>query len=581
MVYKDWLCLGTDLFLVEGEIGQMWLPKIASFTLVVLILVSLVRSRPTPGLGHLHLPIYKSERSLSKLKRRSFAEIELFHESNVYYSTVLNIGTPEQQVSVVMDTGSADLWVASSSNPYCLNSAYLNRTYNGEPIQPSIDCSALGTFDANSSSSIEKLDIGRFFINYSDGSFADGYWATEKISMSGIDVSGLQFGVADYATAPVGGVLGIGFTRRESVRGYENAPGKFYPNFPQVLKQQGVIDVVAYSLYLSEASGSGSILFGAVDPSKYSGPLYTFPMVNEYPQVVDKPATLAMTLQAIGGKSDRNCKSKTFSTTKLPVLLDSGTTYMSAPPEIAEEMASFINATFSEDEGAYIFQCPADDDDTEFVFDFGDIKIAVPLRNLLLLPPSNGYCGFGVMPVAYSMTLGSAFLSSAYVVYDLDNYQISLAQANNDGSSSQGSFVKIGKQGEIPGAAKATAVPWVTDEPIAVDYDIFENSMSCNKSTTQAISNSSSSLSLISTNSQTASANATISLPVDVTSKSSYDLHLTSSPSVTSKSGESSTVTGDSTEYRSHPPQYITVTCTVTAVETIVSTADCRSNNWN
>ncbi|QLL32262.1 hypothetical protein HG536_0C04310 [Torulaspora globosa] len=564
----------------------MWFPKIAGFILVVFILVSLVRSRPTPGLGHLHLPIHKSESRLrSKLKRRSFAEIELLHESDVYYSTVLNIGTPGQEVSVVMDTGSADLWVASSSNPYCLNSVQLNQTYNGEQIEPSIDCSALGTFDANSSSSIKKLDIGRFFINYSDGSFADGYWASEKISMGEIDVSELQFGVADYATAPIGGVLGIGFARRESVRGYDNAPGRFYPNFPQVLKQGGVIDVVAYSLYLSEAGGdSGSILFGAVDPSRYIGPLYTFPMVNEYPEVVDKPATLAMTLQGIGAKSDRNCKSKTFSTTKLPVLLDSGTTFMSAPPEIADEMASFVGATFSENDGVYIFQCPADDDDTEFVFDFGDIKIAVPLRNFLLLPPSNGYCGFGVMPAPYSMTLGSAFLSSAYVVYDLDNYLISLAQANHDGSSSQDSFVKVGKQGGIPGATKATAIAWVTDEPIAVDYDIFASSKSCNGATSQtnpSSSDTSQTLSPVSTNSRTAPANATLSLQVDATPDSSYNLQVVSSRSVIVKSEESATATGDyaTEEYRSHPPQYITVTCTVTAIETIVSRIDCRSND--
>ncbi|QLQ80520.1 hypothetical protein HG537_0D05200 [Torulaspora globosa] len=544
-------------------LNSMW------FILVVFSVVSLVQCRPTLGLGHLNIPIHKGG---NRLRRRSFAEIGLFHESDIYYSAVLEIGTPSQEISVVMDTGSADLWVASSSNPYCLNSAYLNRTYNGERIEPWIDCKSLGTFDANSSSSIEKLDIGRFFINYTDGSFADGYWATERISLSGIEVSKLQFGVAEYATGPVGGVLGIGFARRESVLGYENAPGKLYPNFPQVLKQEGVIDVVAYSLCIN--GDAGSILFGAVDPSKYSGPLYTFPMVNEYPQYVDKPATLAMTLQAIGAKSDRNCKTKTFSTTKMPVLLDSGTTYMSAPPEIADQMASFIGATFSEDDGAYIFPCPADDDDTEFVFDFGDIKITVPLKNLLLLPPSNGYCGLGVMPATYSMTLGSAFLSSAYVVYDLDNYQISLGQASHGGGSSQSGFVKIGKQGEIPGATKATAIPWVTDEPIAVNYDIFENSMSCNKSTSQTSSNPSTSdksqtFSLVTTSNGT--------LP---TSHSSYDLPVMSSHSVISTSEESATITTNyATEvYSSYSPQYITITHTVTAIETIFATINCSNN---
>lgn len=572
----------------------MCFPKLANVTLVLFILVSLVWCVPTPK-GHLHVPFRKLPLG-SKLKRRSFAEIELLHQSSVYYSAVLEMGTPSQEVSVVLDTGSADLWVASSSNPYCLNgqdgSSYSNQTYNGQPIEPSLDCDSLGTFDTGSSSSLTDLDIGRFFINYSDGSLADGYWANEKMSMGGVDISDLQFGIADYATAPVGGVLGIGFARRESVRGYDNAPGKFYPNFPQVLKKEGVIDVVAYSLYLSgEEADCGSVLFGAVDPDKYTGSLYTFPMVNEYPTVVDKPATLSMTLQAIGAKSDRNCKSETFTTTKIPVLLDSGTTFMSAPPEIASEMASFIGANYSESDGLYVFECPSHDDDTEFVFDFGDIKIVVPLSNLVLLPPSDGYCGFGVMPAPHSMTLGSAFLSSAYVVYDLDNYQISLAKAKHDGGSSKDNLVKVGKDGHIRGATKATAAAWVTDEPIAVDYDIFEDLVSCEKSVSHTTSSSTANRTTSGQNkaqetftaSQKTIGTATLSLKVDVTPHSSLDSSLTSSGSFITESDHDLTVSGDretATISNTKPsPQYITVIRTVTATKTVVSTLDCSSDD--
>lgn len=525
--------------------------KLNCVVLVSFTLVCLVQSTPTPELGSFHVPIRRSNSIWGKgLSKRSFEEIELLHQSDVYYSAILKIGTPSQEVPVVLDTGSADLWVASSCNPFCLNSdgnsSYSNQTYDGQPVEPSVDCTVSGTFDYDKSSSLSKLDIGRFFINYSDGSLADGYWAREKMSISGIDISDLQFGIANYATAPVGGVLGIGFARRESVQGYDNAPGEFYPNFPQVLQKEGVIDVVAYSLYLNERDGeSGSILFGAVDSNKYAGSLYTFPMVNEYPGVVDKPATLAVTLQGIGAKSDRNCKSKTFSTTKLPVLLDSGTTLMSAPPEIADEMASFVGATFSEQEGIYVFSCPSEDDDTEFVFDFGDVKITVPLSNLVLLPPSNGYCGFGVLPAPYSMTLGSAFLSSAYVVYDLDNYQISLAQAKHDGDSSGSKLTKIRKDGSIPGATRASAVAWETDEPITVDHDIFhENLSSCNGSNSQTTSISEPKLTtsipktsqgyseysneMQSTGSRTTLGTLTPTLQADATSKSSYDPDLTS-----------------------------------------------------
>lgn len=453
--------------------------KLAYTILTVFLFIRVVSAVPTSVLKHsagsLNVPIRKTDGLIGRrLKRRGRAEIDLKHEYGTFYSSVLEIGTPSQEIPILFDTGSSDMWVASSANPYCAGGAETSST---------IDCEALKTFNYNASSSFEQLDIGRFFIQYSDESFADGFWANEKMSLNGIDISALQFGVAEKATVPVGGVLGIGFPRRESVKGYEGAPNEFYPNFPQVLKNDGVINVAAYSLFLNEVSAdSGSILFGAVDPTKYTGPMYTFPMVNEYPNVVDKPATLSMTLQALGAKSDNNCKFETFTTTKQPVLLDSGTTLMTAPPEIAEKMASFIGAIYNETEGIYYFECPSDDDDTEFAFDFGDLQITLPLESFVIPATDSEQCGFGLTPANYSMTLGAIFLSSAYVVYDLDNYQISIAQAKWDGNPSQKSRVHIAKDGSVSGVSQATAIPWTTDEAVRVDYDLFTSPSSCSVS---------------------------------------------------------------------------------------------------
>ncbi|WBF13665.1 hypothetical protein N7582_003025 [Saccharomyces uvarum] len=214
-------------------------------------------------------------------------EFSLQHEEQMYYATTLGIGTPSQQLTVLFDTGSADFWVMDSSNPFCLSksntSYYQNATYNGSRITPSVDCSSLSTYNENSSSTYQDLDNGRFYIIYADGTFADGSWGKETISINGIDIPDVQFGLAKYATTPVSGVLGIGFPRRESVKGYDGAPNEYYPNFPQILKSEQIIDVVAYSLFLnSPDSDTGSIVFGAIDESKFSGDLYTFPMVNEY-----------------------------------------------------------------------------------------------------------------------------------------------------------------------------------------------------------------------------------------------------------------------------------------------------------
>ncbi|CAI4064831.1 aspartyl protease BAR1 SKDI_09G1460 [Saccharomyces kudriavzevii IFO 1802] len=415
-------------------------------------------------------------------------ELSLQREEQMYYATTLDIGTPSQQLTVLFDTGSADFWVMDSSNPFCSPksnpSLYQNATYNGSKITPSVDCSSMSTYNENSSSTYQDLDNGRFYIIYADETFSDGSWGKETVSVNGIDIPDIQFGLAKYATTPVSGVLGIGFPRRESVKGYEGAPDKYYPNFPQLLKSEQIIDVVAYSLFLnSPDSGMGSIVFGAIDESKFYGDLLTFPMVNEYPTIVDAPATLAMTIQGLGAQNKSGCERETFMTTKYPVLLDSGTSLLNAPKTIADKMASFVNASYSADEGIYILNCPDSADDIEYTFDFGDLQINVPLTSLILSPEvEGGYCGFAVQPTNDSMVLGDVFLSSAYVVFDLDNYKISLAQANWNASEDSKQVINIPTDGSIPGGKSATAEPWSTNEPFTVTSDIYSSAVCKSKS---------------------------------------------------------------------------------------------------
>ncbi|GAV54166.1 hypothetical protein ZYGR_0AK06680 [Zygosaccharomyces rouxii] len=408
--------------------------------------------------------------------------LPLKHVSDEFYTTTLEIGSSAQKLDLVVDSGSADTWVMSSANPFCSSNAKSgaskNQTYDGKAITNTIDCQGLSTLDVNASSQFRDLDVGRFYINYTDGSFADGYWATDEVSVAGVPVSGLQFGVAKYASEEISGILGLGFSRRESVKGYPGSPNKYYDDFPQMLKKDGIVDVVAYSMYLNDPNGTagGSILFGGVDTSKYSGDLYTFPMANQYPNIVSKPATLAVTLQGFGAQKKSQNRQQTFSTDKYAVLLDSGTSLMGAPEEVVSRMASFINknARFSDDDGIYVMDCPSEGDDTEFVFDFGDLQIAVPISTLIL-PPSSGesYCGLGVIPKKGTWTLGDVFLSYAYLVFDLDNYKVSMAKAKFSSDGDQTPQIKIQSDGTIPGAKIASAEPWTSGEPSTTSGGIF------------------------------------------------------------------------------------------------------------
>ncbi|CCD23206.1 aspartyl protease BAR1 NDAI_0B01720 [Naumovozyma dairenensis CBS 421] len=448
------------------------------YVLSLLCLSSNVSSRPLSNRinkrndisGHLHM--------------------KLEHIQQTYYATTLQVGTPPQNITVLLDSGSSDFWLMDSKNPFCMEN-YCNSTeipkYNNDLITQNltIDCSYFNKYNPEISSTYQKLpnDNSRFYLQYTDGSFEDGIWSKETVQIDNYNITSLQLAVANYATTPVGGLLGISFPRRESVKGYDGALNEYYPNFPQVLKNENIIDIVLYSMYLNDLNQDGSLLFGAIDTSKFEGDMITYPMVNVYPNVVDKPATLALTIQGVAAQNTNDCtQNETFMTSKFPVLLDSGTTLMSAPKELADKMADFVNATYSEDDRIYILNCPSQEvlNDIEYIFDFGGLQVKIPLEKFIL--PSDdgsGPCAFGVLPETTTdrMVLGDIFLSFVYAVFDLDHYQISLANINKNANSesNEDSIINIPSNGAIPGAKVATVKPWSTHEPITVTTNIVSS----------------------------------------------------------------------------------------------------------
>lgn len=415
----------------------------------------------------------------TSVQKRSHLQFNLDFVQDTYYSTTLEIGTPPQKVTVLFDTGSADTWLMDSGNVFCkatyekcISEDSCNLKYNNAEITSDqlIDCDGLDQFNDGESSSFSQVGDSRFYIEYADKSFADGIWAKETFKFGDMEIENVQFGLADFATTAIGGVLGIGFERRESVKNYDNAPNKYYANFPQILKSEGIIDSVAYSLCLDDTS---SILFGAFDQNKVDGELVTFPMINMYPSVVDKPSTLSLTIQGISFKDEKSCEFDSIMTTKYPTLIDSGSTFMFFPQTIADKLASYVNATWSDNDGIYLMECLSDNsvlNEKNFVFDFGDIQIEMPLSDLFLSPDDNSNtCGFAIQRGENEITLGDVFLNRAYVIFDLDHYQITLGKLNKNSESSN--IINIPSDGVIAKTAKAKA--WSTYEPFTVSSDIF------------------------------------------------------------------------------------------------------------
>lgn len=315
-----------------------------------------------------------------------------------FYSIALSLGTPAQNFNVLLDTGSSDLWVYNVTDTKDCNKNA---------------CAFTGQFNGADSSTYTYLNDD-YFIQYVSGN-AQGNWVTDTLSIGSIDLENFQFACAEAAGGGLG-VLGISVEPNESLQG---APE--YPNFPVALKNAGYIDRVVYSLYLDTTTAStGTLLLGGIDYDKFSGSLTYLPMADS-------------------GSLDLNYESITYNGIQYAgsgvATLDSGTSYTYIPDSAFQSLKAQLNlGSLDHDSGLYTIPC---DTDVTVEFNFKGVTIAANSDNLIL-QDGNGVCLFGIQSDSqseYYILFGDTFLRNAYVVYDLEDSVIGIAQAQYTSSS--------------------------------------------------------------------------------------------------------------------------------------------------
>ncbi|KAF2755704.1 acid protease [Pseudovirgaria hyperparasitica] len=363
-------------------------------------------------------------------------QADLDNLQTLYFANA-TLGTPEQSFRFHIDTGSSDLWVNAANSSFCEDSN------NG--------CSDSGTYSPDDSSSYEFVNDD-FNISYVDGSGATGDYAKETFKFGGATVDGLQFGIGYTSSSPEG-ILGIGYTTNE-VQVQRVQGGQPYPNLPQALVDNGMINSNAYSLWLNDLDASmGSILFGGVDTRKYNGELQTLPVIAE------SNGKYAEFIIALTGMGQNGQNGSIFSDQTVPVLLDSGSTLMYLPDEVADALFTSMNAQYNSRAGVASIDCSAADSTDTLDFTFSGPTISVPMNELVIVASVSRRgvesCILGIAPSGGSTAvLGDTFLRSAYVVYDLQGNTISLAQTAFN--STESNVLEINSSGDIP---NATGVP--------------------------------------------------------------------------------------------------------------------------
>ncbi|KAH3899146.1 pepsin-like aspartic protease SCDLUD_004573 [Saccharomycodes ludwigii] len=366
-----------------------------------------------------------------------------------FYGVNLNIGSPEQTVGVALDLLTADIFVPSSNNSYC-----------NKKVDSSGDifnCTG-GTFDTTASSTYFRNSSDPFYNTYRITDYASGYYAMDTFNINGVNVTNVSFAVADASNYTYG-VMGLGLPAGEGSNLFElssyNDVLHEYVNLPQILKNNKYTKSAVFSLFLNDQCGEGGkLLFGAVDHSKYLGKLYTVPVVNVYKNAGYKtPRRYDIGLYGIGAYTDSN-NNETFSTTLFSASLDTTSDFSYFYKTIADKMASYVGATWDTNYSLYTLSCASINYNTSFVYDFGGFNIFVPMSNMAFVADAKNdtcYLGFKYHHMN-SAILGTPLLSSAYLVFDQDNYEVSIGVANFKGAQVS-SIQSVGKK--IPKATKA------------------------------------------------------------------------------------------------------------------------------
>ena len=274
--------------------------------------------------------------------------------------------------------------------------------------------------------------------------------------MGDLDIDNFQFGIG-YSSSSEQGVLGIGYPSNEvQVARYGRDP---YKNLPARMVSDGYVDSNVYSIWLDDIdSSTGSLLFGGIDKAQYNGDLTTLPLQKGGSTYREFYVTMTGF-----GLDDQTIQDDMA----LAVLLDTGSSLTYLPNDLVKSVYQEINATWSSEEEVAFVSCDVPQRHSTVTFAFSNpASITVDMSELLfnvtsiqgkpyMLPDGSRACLFGLAPSGNGVNvLGDTFLRSAYVVYDINNNQVSLAQSNFDPKGSDVVEIGSGKD-SVPGATPA------------------------------------------------------------------------------------------------------------------------------
>jgi len=324
-------------------------------------------------------------------KRGDITYVGQTNNGDKSYVGSITVGTPPQSFRVVFDTGSANLWITSSS---CNNS---NNACTGKN---SYNHALSSTYTANGQS---------LSIVYGSGTM------TGKLSVDTVSVGGLNvrqtFGEATnlastFAGQPFDGILGLAYQQL--------AADGVVPVIDNMVSQ-GLLAYNSFSVYLDSTPGDtlSTLIIGGVDPNYYQGSIQYVPVIQY------NNALIYYTVQfngiIVNGQEVTGCNAGN----PCNAIIDTGTSFIVGPTAGVTNLMNSI--------GTVNANCAGVGNLPTISVNFNGATFALPSSKYVL--SINNQCQLGISASNSNLWIfGDTFIRNYYTIFDKGNQQVGFAQ---------------------------------------------------------------------------------------------------------------------------------------------------------
>ncbi|SPO37545.1 related to extracellular aspartic proteinase [Pseudozyma flocculosa] len=318
--------------------------------------------------------------------------------NDIGYVVTVEIGSEKLPFRMLVDSGSADTWVPSTSCTECSDSHQ-----------------RLGT---STSTTFREIDT-KFSIVYGTGD-VQGKLAEDSLTVAGMTLPQHTFGLAEKESddfsgddVPFEGLIGLAKTELSNAG---------VPTPIDALYKAGLVDVPVMGYHLGRVSdgyNDGEVTFGGVDPFKFEGSLTEVDNVSTegfWEAPIDRIS--------FGGK-DLGMDGRT-------AILDTGTSLIVAPQSDADALHAAIEGSKPDGQGGYTIPCTTT---ASVSLTFGGREFGIDPRDLIFLPvDADDLLGDCVSAVSAGdvggkneWLVGAAFLKNVYFATNAKTNTIGLA----------------------------------------------------------------------------------------------------------------------------------------------------------